>query len=302
MKIAIKDIKLSPYQVRDLEADPGLAALSESIKEHGQLQPIKLRPSDGGYECIFGHRRLKATELAGFYEVEAIVADVADQEAQIQALIENTQRKDLGAMELARALKVLKDATGWSNMEIARHGILPKATVAQSMALLEEPHDVQAMIKLDTAHRGAVGDQPSITREHVSKVRGPVPEPEPRADILRKAAKEGLTVDETRRVAERYAAADGPKAKAKILQTPARLEDRLEAAEERAKVRRPAEAMTVFDYISKLESATELIAKLLLAGRQVEVWEARGWPVVKAMLETIVRKIEEFLAEIEKEK
>jgi len=108
MKIAIKDIKNSPYQVRDVtpESDPDLLSLADSVRMHGQLQAIKVRPlEDGRFECVFGHRRLRAMELAGFEEVDvSIDSDITDEEAQIQNLIENLQRKDLSIPEKGDAV------------------------------------------------------------------------------------------------------------------------------------------------------------------------------------------------------
>lgn len=304
MKIKIEDIKLSEHQLRDLKDDPNLAGLSESIKEHGQLVPVKARPIEGGLECVFGHRRLKAMKLAGFSEIEAIVTEITDNEARVQALIENTQREDLEAMELANGLKDLKDETGWSDSELSRQVGMSRGAIQTALNLLAEPDDVQSMVHFDSAHRGPAGDQHRITPEHVHQTRGPVPEPEPRADILRKAAKEALTVDQTRRVAERYRDAETPEAKTRILEIPAKKQEALEIiqedlhkAEERAERIRPL--MSDVDYWHKVQNVEEQVRKLVLAAREVEIWQSGSWPVIEGCFERIVKEIEELLEEVE---
>lgn len=306
MKVAINDIKLSPYQVRDLEVDPDLAALAESIKEHGQLQPIKLRPKDGEYECVFGHRRLKAAELAGWTEVEAMIADVGDKDAQIQALIENTQRKDLEAMELARALKALKDATGWSNRKIERQVGLANRVVGRTLALLEEPEDIQAIVAFDRGGRSQLGsDSPHLTPTHITEARESVADEEPRADILRKAARESLTVGQTRKLAERYRDAGTPEEKARILEVPAKKQEAVEIitedlrrAEDRARAIKGQDAMTPADYLAKLQAAERQIDKFLIGGRQVEIWRSNAWPLIWGCFQRISEGIDEFLEEV----
>jgi ParB family chromosome partitioning protein len=95
-----------------------IAELADSLREHGQLQPIVVRPIAGGYEVIAGHRRLEAARLLGWTEIAAIVRDVTDDQAYILMLVENLQREDLTPREEAAALEVLVRERGWSTRQV----------------------------------------------------------------------------------------------------------------------------------------------------------------------------------------
>jgi len=105
--IDIERITPNPYQPRVHFSETALKELSESIKRHGLLQPIIVVAKDDAYMLLAGERRLRATKLAGFTRIKAIVADIESKNLRELALIENIQREDLNPIELAVAYKEL---------------------------------------------------------------------------------------------------------------------------------------------------------------------------------------------------
>lgn len=106
-EIDIERITPNPYQPRVHFNEVALRELSESIKRHGLLQPIIVVAKDDAYMLLAGERRLRASKLAGFVKIKAIVADIESKNLRELALIENIQREDLNPIELAIAYKEL---------------------------------------------------------------------------------------------------------------------------------------------------------------------------------------------------
>ena len=106
-EIRIEEITPNPYQPRVHFNETALRELSESIKRHGLLQPIIVIEKGDGYMLLAGERRLRASKLAGFTKIKAIVADIESKNLRELALIENIQREDLNPVELAIAYKEL---------------------------------------------------------------------------------------------------------------------------------------------------------------------------------------------------
>lgn len=106
-EIRIDDITPNPFQPRVHFNEVALKELSESIKRHGLLQPIIVVAKEDGYMLLAGERRLRATKLAGFSKIKAIVADIESKNLRELALIENIQREDLNPIELGIAYKEL---------------------------------------------------------------------------------------------------------------------------------------------------------------------------------------------------
>ena len=104
MSIQVDSIRNNPLQPRKTFDEAGLASLAASLRDRGALQPIVVRPAEGGYELVAGERRLRAAKLAGLAELPAIVRSTGDSELLELALIENIQRTDLNAVERAKAL------------------------------------------------------------------------------------------------------------------------------------------------------------------------------------------------------
>lgn len=213
MKIELQYIQSSPNPIRSSWDEEKLNELAQSLKEQGLIQPIKVRSCENGYEIVYGHRRVEAARRAGFTEIEATVEEVDDQQTLIQALIENVQREDMTPLDTARALKALKDVTGWSAHEIERQGILDNSRVVRFLALLNQSEEVQTL--LDPL-RGAAG----ISPKHVEEANPVKDNPKLMTAVLQKAATEQLSAAQTRRVAESVAAAPSEHAKQVLIHNP----------------------------------------------------------------------------------
>ena len=140
-------IDLNPQQPRKDFEPTALNELKESIKSNGVLQPILVRKKDSRYELIAGERRLRASRELGLIQVPILVKDVSDEKSLEIALIENLQRENLNPMEEARAFMMLM-----REYEMTQEGISEKigknrATVANTLRLLNLPVEVQEMIE-----------------------------------------------------------------------------------------------------------------------------------------------------------
>jgi len=105
----ITSIRPGRYQPRTRMDEQALAELAQSIRSQGLLQPLVVRPLNGGYELVAGERRWRAAQMAGLVQVPAVVREVPDEAALVMALIENIQREDLNPMEEAAAVQRLVD-------------------------------------------------------------------------------------------------------------------------------------------------------------------------------------------------
>jgi ParB family chromosome partitioning protein len=144
------------YQPRT-EMDPdALEDLAASIRAQGVVQPIVVRPLQGGgrYEIIAGERRWRAAQLAGLHEIPAVVRDVPDQAAMAIALIENIQRENLNPMEEAQALKRLIDEFEMTHQQTADAVGRSRAAVSNLLRLLDLNGDVKRMVETGTLEMG----------------------------------------------------------------------------------------------------------------------------------------------------
>jgi ParB family chromosome partitioning protein len=148
-------IRPNPYQPRS-DFDPeDLQRLADSLKRHGLLQPVVLRPVPGGlYQLVAGERRWRASKLAGLERIPAVVRPVDDQKMLECALVENLQRRDLNPMEKARAFKQLMQLNNWTQESLADAVGLGRPTVANFMRLLEAPLEVQEAVSRGTLSMG----------------------------------------------------------------------------------------------------------------------------------------------------
>ncbi|MDR7606822.1 MAG: ParB/RepB/Spo0J family partition protein [Armatimonadota bacterium] len=132
-----------------------LEELAASVRVHGILQPIVVRPSGDGYEIVAGERRWRAAVLAGLATVPAVVRQVGELESLALALVENLQRQDLNPVERARAYRRLVQEFGLSQQEIARLVGRSQPAVANTLRLLSLPQEVLQAVEegqLSEAH------------------------------------------------------------------------------------------------------------------------------------------------------
>jgi ParB family chromosome partitioning protein len=138
----------NPHNPRRRFADEELADLCQSIREHGVVQPVVVRPSQtsGRYEIIAGERRWRAAQLAGMKEIPAIIRDVGDREALELAIVENIQRTDLNPVEEALGFQQLIDDHGYTQADLGQVIGKSRSHVANTLRLLKLPEDVRAML------------------------------------------------------------------------------------------------------------------------------------------------------------
>lgn len=141
--VRIADIIPNRFQPRLTFDEEALNELSNSIKEHGIIQPLILRDLGSKYEIIAGERRYKASQLAGLTEVPAIVGSMDDQTSAELALIENIQRKDLSAIEEAKSYKKILDMGNFTQERLAKRMGKNQSTIANKMRLLSLTNEVQ---------------------------------------------------------------------------------------------------------------------------------------------------------------
>ena len=146
--IPISDIVRDEEQPRKEFSTEALEALASSIKEHGVLQPLVVVCEEGKYKIVAGERRWRASKLAGLKEVPAIVRTLEAQERLEISIIENAQREDLNAIEMATAYAKLKSQFNLSEEEIADRVGKSKSAVVNTMRLLNLPDNAKrAMVE-----------------------------------------------------------------------------------------------------------------------------------------------------------
>ncbi len=157
--VSIQRVRPNPFQPRQHFPEEELEELAQSIRQQGLLQPVLLRPVDGGYELVAGERRFRAAQRAGLSEIPAVVREVDDRTALELALIENLQRTDLDPIEEARAYERLSRQFGLTQEEIAARVGKHRSTIANTMRLLRLPEEIQREIaagRLTAGHARAL--------------------------------------------------------------------------------------------------------------------------------------------------
>ena len=198
LEIPITRIRPNPHQPRKRFGAEELASLTESIREHGVLQPILVSETVDGYQLVAGERRLRAAQAAGLERVPAVIRQLADREQIELALVENLQREDLDPLETAEAYRQLIEEFGFTQDDVAQRVGKARSTVANTLRLLDLAPGVQAAVadgRLTEGHGRALGglavelqdrvldsvtgQELSVrqTEELVRRLREPKPEP-----------------------------------------------------------------------------------------------------------------------------
>ncbi len=165
-RILVQNIRPNPYQPRTEFDSSALDDLKKSILENGLIQPITVRRVENGfYELISGERRHRAFKDLGYKEIPAYIIQVDTKEAMVaMALIENIQREQLNAIEIAQAYKRLMDECDLSQEEIAEKVGKDRTTITNSIRLLKLPEEVQeSLIKeeISAGHARALINLPN---------------------------------------------------------------------------------------------------------------------------------------------
>ncbi|MGL4364188.1 MAG: ParB/RepB/Spo0J family partition protein [Bacteroidales bacterium] len=154
-EIPLDEIEPNPSQPRVNFDEEQLAELANSIKELGIIQPIVVRPSGNNkYQIISGERRWRASRMVKLKTVPVYVRDVNDRDRQLMAMVENVQRKDLDAMEIAIGYQLLLTEYNLTQEEVAKQVGQKRSTVANYMRLLKLPEQIQHSIREQTISMG----------------------------------------------------------------------------------------------------------------------------------------------------
>ena len=160
-----------------------LESLRDSIKQHGVIQAIAVRPSGNGYELISGERRLKAAKMAGLVKIPVVIhSDVSDQSSLEWAMVENLQREDLDPIERAKGFELMMTRLSLSQEDVANRVGLKRSTVANHLRLLELPDEVQEALI-----------QGLVSMGHARALAG-LNKASQQIDLLSKAVRSGLSV------------------------------------------------------------------------------------------------------------
>lgn len=144
--LPVERICRSPYQPRRAMEPQALAALADSIRRQGLVQPVVVRRVADEYQLIAGERRWRAAQQAGLQEIPAVIQEASDQEAAAIALIENLQREDLDPLEEARAFSSLIENFDLTHQQVGEAVGRSRASVSNSLRLLALPGAVQEML------------------------------------------------------------------------------------------------------------------------------------------------------------
>ena len=181
--ILIEDIETNPFQPRTQFEKEALMDLSNSIKELGIIQPITVRKLGyGKYQLISGERRFRASQIAGLKEVPAFIRIANDQEMLEMALVENIQRQDLDALEVAFSYQKLIEECDLTQEQLSERVSKKRSTVANYLRLLKLPAEIQLAIRTKEVSMGHARALVNIDDE--KKQLG----------IARRVIKEGLSV------------------------------------------------------------------------------------------------------------
>lgn len=187
IRIPVGRIRANPHQPRRTFSAEELHDLVESVREKGVLTPVLVRPVPEGYELVAGERRLRAAQAAGIETIPAVVRKMTDRESLEAAVVENIQRADLNAIELAEAYQRLMHEFSLSQEDVAKRMGKGRVTVANTMRLLKLPGDVKKAViegRLSAGHARALLSAPA---ERI-------------LPIYRNVLEKGLSVRETERL------------------------------------------------------------------------------------------------------
>jgi ParB family chromosome partitioning protein len=211
-QLAVASISPNPYQARTVWNDEDLAELAASIKANGVLQPILVRPFQGGYQLIAGERRFRAAQVAGLATLPALVRQVTDEQLFEWSLVENIHRRDLNAIERAKAYQRYLGAFSLTQAEASERLGEDRSVIANYLRLLDLPDEIRQMLvdgRLTMGHARAILSLPTD---------------ELRRKLANRALAGRLSVREVERLVRKHLDED-PACKAKARTKPAHIAD-----------------------------------------------------------------------------
>jgi len=154
IEIPLNQLRANPYQPRKTFDEESIKELAESIRQHGVIQPIIVRSVLKGYEIIAGERRFRASQFCGNTTIPAVVKSFSDQQVMEIALIENLQRENLNAMEVAVAYQGLMDQFQLTQEELSLKVGKSRSHIANFLRLLSLPDEVKEYVSRGTLSMG----------------------------------------------------------------------------------------------------------------------------------------------------
>ena len=203
-KVKLLDIEPNREQPRKQFDEEALAELSDSIAQHGVLQPLLVRPMpDGGYQLVAGERRWRASRMAGLTEVPVVIRDLTDSQVAELALVENLQRENLNPLEEANGYKELSDKFGYTQEKISEIVGKSRPSIANALRLLNLPDDIQKMVS-----------DGSLSMGHARAILS-LEDDKMKTDLAKLVVANDLSVRETERIARNMVKETPKKSKAK---------------------------------------------------------------------------------------
>lgn len=197
VEVDIGEIRPNPHQPRSEFDIADIQSLADSILQNGILQPLTVRRGEDRYELIAGERRLRAAKLAGLRAVPCIILDISSRNSAIMALVENIQRQDLNAIEIALGMQRLIDECGLTQEQMADKVGKKRSTVSNYMRLLTLPDEVQLALKEGLISMGHAKALAALPRQMQVKA-------------LKKCLRGGLSVRQTEELARKAAQTPAP--------------------------------------------------------------------------------------------
>ncbi len=194
--LALEEITPNREQPRKEFDEEKIAELADSIRQHGVLQPLLVRPMvTGGYQIVAGERRFRAARMAGLHEVPVVVRELEDAQVTELALIENLQREDLTPMEEAMGYQSLMEQYRLTQEQVAETVGKSRPAIANALRLLQLPEEIRELLELG-----------KITAGHARALLS-FPDEESRMQGAKLAAEQGITVRELEKMAQKAGAA-----------------------------------------------------------------------------------------------
>lgn len=162
--LPLGSITPNPYQARTTWNEQDLQELADSVKANGVIQPVVVRPFQGRYQLVAGERRFRAAEMAGLTVIPALVREVADEQLFEWSLVENIHRRDLNAIERAKAYQGYLSAFSLTQAEAAQRLGEDRSVIANHLRLLDLPEEIRQMLidgRLTTGHARAILSLPT---------------------------------------------------------------------------------------------------------------------------------------------
>lgn len=195
-EVALDLISPNPYQARAAWNEADLRELADSIKANGVIQPIIVRAFQGGYQLVAGERRFRAAQMASLTKIPAIVREVTEEQLFEWSLVENIHRRDLNAIERAKAYQHYLNAFSLTQVEAAERLGEDRSVIANHLRLLSLPEEIKQML-IDGR----------LSMGHARAILG-LPTDELRRKLANRALAGRLSVREVERLVRRYMAQD----------------------------------------------------------------------------------------------